>query len=234
MVARTRDDVKPSISRTLFAGLAGGCSLLGRDIRDLRPDRVGSGPAQWSALRPRRAEPKVPGGLDRVGAPGHYSQPRRIWCSSPTSCTGPAAPSSSGQSPRTGRPVSDRGVWSLAAVIWGLSCAFFELLGPVNLLGEPLGLVAVELGFWAVAAIAEAIVLVFAVRHPWGEELAAIATPTTDSRPDGPAVEVAGEALPGAQRSATPLFFCAAPGHCAGLVFRLLENAPRHSRDLRL
>ncbi len=51
-------------------------------------------------------------------------------------------------------------IWRLAAVIWGLSCAFFELLGPANLLGEPPVLVALELGFWAVAALAEAAVVV--------------------------------------------------------------------------
>jgi hypothetical protein len=62
-------------------------------------------------------------------------------------------------------------VWRLAAVIWGLSCAFFELLGPVNLLGEPLGLVALELGFWAVAALADSVVVAFLLRRPRREGL---------------------------------------------------------------
>jgi hypothetical protein len=55
--------------------------------------------------------------------------------------------------------------WRLAAVIWGLSCAFFELLGPVNLLGEPLGLVMLELVFWAAAALAEAAVVSALLPH---------------------------------------------------------------------
>lgn len=50
--------------------------------------------------------------------------------------------------------------WRLALVIWVLSCAFFEFLGPLNLLGEPLPLVALELVFWAAAALVEAVVLV--------------------------------------------------------------------------
>jgi len=48
----------------------------------------------------------------------------------------------------------------LAFVTWGLSYLFFEFLGPFNLLGEPLPLVAMELAFWAVAALAEAATLV--------------------------------------------------------------------------
>ena len=55
--------------------------------------------------------------------------------------------------------------WRLAVVIWSLSCVFFEFLGPFNLLGEPLGLVALELGFWAAAALAEATVVVAILRH---------------------------------------------------------------------
>jgi hypothetical protein len=50
--------------------------------------------------------------------------------------------------------------WRLALVIWGLSCLFFEFLGPFNLLGEPVRLVALELGFWAVTALVEAMVVV--------------------------------------------------------------------------
>lgn len=56
------------------------------------------------------------------------------------------------------------GMWRLAVVIW-LSCAFFEFLAPVNLLGEPPSLVALELGFWAVAALAEAAVVVAVLRQ---------------------------------------------------------------------
>src|SRR5437867_787741 len=42
-------------------------------------------------------------------------------------------------------------IWRLALVGWSLSYLFFEFLGPFNLLGEPLGLVALELCFWAAA-----------------------------------------------------------------------------------
>jgi hypothetical protein len=50
--------------------------------------------------------------------------------------------------------------WRLALVIWGLSTLFFEFLGPFNLLGEPLGLVVLELGFWAVTTFAASAVIV--------------------------------------------------------------------------
>ena len=48
----------------------------------------------------------------------------------------------------------------LALTIWWLSCIFFEFLGPFNLLGEPLSLVALELTFWAAMATAAAAVVV--------------------------------------------------------------------------
>lgn len=51
-------------------------------------------------------------------------------------------------------------IWRLAAIMWTLSYLFFEFLGPFNLLGEPLPLVALELGFWALAAFVEAAVIV--------------------------------------------------------------------------
>ena len=76
-----------------------------------------------------------------------------------------------------------------AYVAWqwssGVSCAFFELLGPVNLLGERPGLVALELGFWAAAALAESVVVVFLLRHPRREELA-VAGEARAGGPTGP------------------------------------------------
>lgn len=51
-------------------------------------------------------------------------------------------------------------IWRLAVVMWSLSYLFFEFLGPLNLLGEPPGLVALELSFWALAALVEAAVVV--------------------------------------------------------------------------
>jgi hypothetical protein len=51
--------------------------------------------------------------------------------------------------------------WRLALVIWGFSSLFFEFLGPFNLLGEPLGLVALELSFWAMTAFAASAVIAY-------------------------------------------------------------------------
>jgi hypothetical protein len=50
--------------------------------------------------------------------------------------------------------------WRLAAITWTFSYLFFEFFGPFNLLGEPPALVILELAFWAAAATAESIVLV--------------------------------------------------------------------------
>lgn len=54
----------------------------------------------------------------------------------------------------------------LALTIWFMSCAFFELLGPVNLLGEPMPLVALELIFWAIMSTTAASVLVAVCDRP--------------------------------------------------------------------
>ncbi len=50
--------------------------------------------------------------------------------------------------------------WRLALVAWTMSYLFFELLGPLNLLAEPLPLVALELAFWSAAALVEAAIIV--------------------------------------------------------------------------
>jgi hypothetical protein len=60
--------------------------------------------------------------------------------------------------------------WRLALVVWTLSCLFFELLGPLNLLAEPLLLVALELTFWMAAAVAEAMIIVGLIRPERLEE----------------------------------------------------------------
>lgn len=44
--------------------------------------------------------------------------------------------------------------------VFVLSYVFFEFFTPFNLFWEPLPLVAVELGFWAVVAAAEALTIV--------------------------------------------------------------------------
>jgi hypothetical protein len=50
-------------------------------------------------------------------------------------------------------------VLRLATVIW-LGAAFSELMGPLNLLHEPLALSSIEFTFWALAATSEALTIV--------------------------------------------------------------------------
>lgn len=50
--------------------------------------------------------------------------------------------------------------WRLGGLVFVLSYAFFEFFAPFNLFWEPLPLVAVELAFWAVVAVAEAVAIV--------------------------------------------------------------------------
>lgn len=50
--------------------------------------------------------------------------------------------------------------WRLGGLVFLLSYVFFEFFTPFNMFWEPLWLVAMELGFWAVVAVAEALVIV--------------------------------------------------------------------------
>jgi hypothetical protein len=50
--------------------------------------------------------------------------------------------------------------WRLALVIW-LAGVFSEFMGPFNVLHQPLSLSVVAWGFWAVSAVAEAYTLVY-------------------------------------------------------------------------
>jgi hypothetical protein len=50
-------------------------------------------------------------------------------------------------------------VWRLALVIW-LAGVFSEFMGPFNVLRQPLSLSVIAWGFWAVAALLEALVIV--------------------------------------------------------------------------
>jgi hypothetical protein len=50
--------------------------------------------------------------------------------------------------------------WRLALVIW-LAAVFSEFMGPFNVLHQPLSLSVVAWGFWAVSAVAEAYTLVY-------------------------------------------------------------------------
>ena len=51
-------------------------------------------------------------------------------------------------------------MWRMAAVVWFLSALFFEFFTPFNLLGEPIPLIGLELTFWGIVAVVEALVLV--------------------------------------------------------------------------
>lgn len=156
--------MKPSIFRTLVAGLAGGATfciatfltfvLIGSGL-DHRSgplfDPASQSPkliAVWTQIEPLPlfvTDPQVVLlGYVLFGI-GHAFLFRSVAAAWPEGIT-----------PRT---------WRLTMVIWSLSCVFFEFLGPFNLLGEPLGLVALELGFWAVAALAESTAVVSILRH---------------------------------------------------------------------
>lgn len=50
--------------------------------------------------------------------------------------------------------------WRYALVVWACVFAFWEFFTPFNQLGEPLPLIALELAFWAVIALAEAAIVV--------------------------------------------------------------------------
>jgi hypothetical protein len=52
--------------------------------------------------------------------------------------------------------------WRLGLVVW-LATVFSEFMGPFNVLHQPLSLSVVAWGFWAVSAIAEAYTLVYAL-----------------------------------------------------------------------
>jgi hypothetical protein len=49
--------------------------------------------------------------------------------------------------------------WRLALLVWFLSFLFFEFFTPFNQYGEPFALIGVELLFWAVTALSEALAI---------------------------------------------------------------------------
>lgn len=55
----------------------------------------------------------------------------------------------------------------LAALRFVLTFLFWEFFTPFNQLGEPLSLIAVELCFWAVIALAESFAIAGAAEHFW-------------------------------------------------------------------
>lgn len=48
---------------------------------------------------------------------------------------------------------------AFGAVLWVLMAVFFEFHAPFNMFGEPVALVAIELGFWVVVLAAEGMIL---------------------------------------------------------------------------
>jgi hypothetical protein len=49
--------------------------------------------------------------------------------------------------------------WRLAALIFFLSFLFWEFFTPFNQFGEPLPLIALQLLFWVIIAVAESLVI---------------------------------------------------------------------------
>jgi hypothetical protein len=150
---------KPSIRRTLMAGLAGGVAfVLGTFITfaqfsgsrrgaegvlfdpDTQSQKV---IAVWKQLEPLPRVIETPavilGGMVAFGIA--YAMLYRSV----------AAAWPAGIHPRA---------WRLALVIW-LAAVFSEFMGPFNVLHQPLSLSVVAWGFWAVSAVAEAYTLVY-------------------------------------------------------------------------
>lgn len=151
--------VRPSVSRTVAAGLAGGAAL--GIVGFLTFFLIGSGLDQRSGplFDPAVQSPKFIAVWTEIEPlPLFTTQPQVMLLGYLLFGIGHAFLFRSvakawpeGAMPRT---------WRLALVIWSLSCLFFEFLAPFNLLGEPLGLVGLELGFWAVTALVESAVIV--------------------------------------------------------------------------
>lgn len=150
---------KPSIPRTLAAGLAGGVAfVLGTFLTfaQLAGSRRGEKGllfdpdtqhhkviAVWKQLEPLPRIIETPvvilGGMVAFGIAYAFLY-RSV-----------AAAWPAGIHPRA---------WRLALVVW-LASVFSEFMGPFNVLHQPLSLSAVAWGFWAVSAVAEAYALVY-------------------------------------------------------------------------
>jgi hypothetical protein len=153
---------QPSVSRTLAAGLGGGVTFFVTAF--LTFFLVGSGLDQRSGplFDPALQSPKLIRVWTEEPVPLFATAPHVVFLEYVLIGMGYALIL---RSVATAWPESAWSrTWRLAGLIW-LSCAFFEFLGPLNLLSEPLGLVALELAFWALAALAEAAVVVFVFRH---------------------------------------------------------------------
>lgn len=147
------EKIRPSVWRTMVAGLAGGVTFI--VVSFLTFALIGAGLLSDPALQ----SPKVIAVMTKI-------EPLPLWQTAPHVIFLGYVLFAIGHAFlfRSIAPAWPVGVisrsWRLALVIWGVSCLFFEFLGPFNLLGEPVPLVALELGFWAVTALAEAMVTV--------------------------------------------------------------------------
>jgi hypothetical protein len=159
------DVVRAPLRRTVLAGILAGVTfnvagfltfvLIGTGLDNdgvLLDPHVQSGKmiAVWTTLRPLPKFQTQPGtilGIYLLTGIGYALLFRSV-----------AAAWSRGFLPRTLR---------LATTMWALTCGFFELIGPFNLLDEPLALVGLECLFWAVMSIPTAAVIVAVIdrRH---------------------------------------------------------------------
>ena len=153
------DAMKPSIFRTVVAGIAGSVVFsLGTYVTFAL---IGSGLDQHSGplFNPSSQSAKFIAVWTQIEPlPLFETKPQLILLGYVLFCVGHAFlfRSVAAAWPRT---IASR-AWRLALVTWSLSYVFFEFLGPFNLLGEPPALVALELVFWATAALAEAAAVV--------------------------------------------------------------------------
>jgi len=156
---REGDAMKPSIFRTVVAGIAGSVVFsLGTFVTFAL---IGSGLDQHSGplFNPSRQSAKFIAVWTQIEPlPLFETRPQLILLGYALFCVGHAFLFRSVATawPRT---IASR-AWRLALVTWSLSYVFFEFLGPFNLLGEPPTLVVLELVFWAPAALAEAAAVV--------------------------------------------------------------------------
>src|SRR5262245_36171308 len=151
--------MKPSISKTAVAGIAGGVVFcLGTFVTFVL---VGSGLDQRSGplMDPSKQSAKVIAVFTQLEPlPLFETKPHMIMLAYVFFGVGHAFLFRSVRA--AWPPTVAARTWRLALISWGLSHVFFEFLGPFNLLGEPLALVTLELAFWGMASLAEASVLV--------------------------------------------------------------------------
>jgi hypothetical protein len=158
--------MKPGISKTVVAGIAGGIAFcVGTFVTFFL---IGSGPDQSGPLSdPSRQSAKVIAVFTTIEPlPLFETKPHLIMLGYVLFGVAHAFLFRSVRS--AWPPTAFARTWRLALLTWSLSYLFFELLGPFNLLGEPAALVLLELSFWAVASLVEASVVVSILERKGG------------------------------------------------------------------